>query len=87
MRDAIHTVTDHPGLWRGWGGTFLGWLLIVVPGVFLVVNQLTESPRTGVRRAATDLRWGVLGLAFFACAAFALLNISWGIDTDWTFTK
>ena len=87
MRDAVHAITDHPGLWRGWGGTFLGWVLIIVPGLLLVTNRLNNSERTEVRRAAKGLRRGILGLAMFACAAFVWINISWGMTTDWTFIK
>ena len=87
MRDTVHAITEHPGLWRGWAGSFLGWILIIVPAALLVASLLSESPRTDIRRAAKGLRWGVLGLAVFACAAFAWLNVSWGMSTDWTFTK
>ena len=87
MRNLIHSVTDSPGLWRGWIGSFLGWVLIIVPGTFLVASRLSASPRVGVRQTGSVLKWAVASLAFIACVVFAWYNISWGIDTDWTFIK
>jgi hypothetical protein len=85
MRAVVLAVTEHPGLWRGWIGTFIGVILIIVPGTFLLTRRFIVSPHMWIRRCASVLRWVVVVAAVLGCGLFGLLNIRWGISTDWTF--
>lgn len=84
-RNWVHSITNYPGLWRGWLGSFIGWLAIFVTIAFVLARILVN--RRNCVRGGQAIRWGALVLAILSVLAFTAINVMWGVRTNWTFIK
>jgi len=84
-RNWVHSLSDHPGLWRGWLGSFIGWIAILATLAFVLARMLSHCNKC--MRWVQIIRWVTVILVVLSVVVFTIFNVMWGIRTNWSFFK